>query len=294
MLALADVSSKLREFPQPEGRMSNLPSSSGPLYRSPPSPRRQQLFCWGGFIISRPAAAGGDSVPFKLGRSKLERSRLGRCNTERLALLLLCLSLACVVPSLLAKKKDQTPEASPNEQRRAVQALNRLTFGPRPGDVQQVMAMGVDRWIDLQLHPDKISDSGDRGPAGAVSHAAHEFERDRRRISRQPDDPAGYGRQTADAVRSCEARGVSGADGAVGKRQKEARKEAENRKSAAGRRSGVSVDAARTPPRQPKNLRPRPAAAMRRERAADLADGARWRNAMSMDSTSMIRDSIQT
>ena len=38
-------------------------------------------------------------------------------------------------------------------------ALNRLTFGPRPGDVQQVMAMGVDRWIDLQLHPEKISDT---------------------------------------------------------------------------------------------------------------------------------------
>ena len=46
-----------------------------------------------------------------------------------------------------------------NEQKRAVHALNRLTFGPRPGDVQQVMAMGVDRWIDLQLHPEKIPDS---------------------------------------------------------------------------------------------------------------------------------------
>ena len=38
-------------------------------------------------------------------------------------------------------------------------ALDRLTFGPRPGDVQQVTAMGVDHWIDLQLHPDKIPDS---------------------------------------------------------------------------------------------------------------------------------------
>ena len=42
---------------------------------------------------------------------------------------------------------------------RALHALNRLTFGPRPGDLQQVMAMGVDRWIDLQLHPEKIDDS---------------------------------------------------------------------------------------------------------------------------------------
>src|ERR1700686_3799873 len=77
----------------------------------------------------------------------------------KLALLLTCLSLASAVPELLAKKKDKAGDSGPNEQKRAVQALNRLTFGPRPGDVQQVMAMGVDRWIDLQLHPEKISDA---------------------------------------------------------------------------------------------------------------------------------------
>ena len=82
-----------------------------------------------------------------------------RLKSEKLALVLLCLSLACVVPQLLAKKKYQAAEPAPNEQKRAVQALNRLTFGPRPGDVQQVMAMGVERWIDLQLQPEKISDS---------------------------------------------------------------------------------------------------------------------------------------
>lgn len=72
-------------------------------------------------------------------------------------------SLACIVPSLLAKKKDKdagTAPISQGEQRRALHALNRLTFGPRPGDVQQVAAMGVDRWIDLQLHPEKINDDG--------------------------------------------------------------------------------------------------------------------------------------
>src|SRR5215831_8394208 len=38
------------------------------------------------------------------------------------------------------------------------QALNRLTFGPRPGDAAAVAAMGVDRWIDLQLTPSRIPD----------------------------------------------------------------------------------------------------------------------------------------
>jgi uncharacterized protein (DUF1800 family) len=76
------------------------------------------------------------------------------------ALFLLGLSLACAVPQLIAKKKDKDNAAASgsNEPRRAVHALNRLTFGPRPGDVQAVTAMGVDKWIDLQLHPEKISD----------------------------------------------------------------------------------------------------------------------------------------
>jgi uncharacterized protein (DUF1800 family) len=41
----------------------------------------------------------------------------------------------------------------------AVQAVSRLTFGPRPGEIAAVHAMGVDRWIDAQLHPDRIPDS---------------------------------------------------------------------------------------------------------------------------------------
>jgi uncharacterized protein (DUF1800 family) len=76
----------------------------------------------------------------------------------RVALFLLCLSLALTVPQLLASKKNRPADAASNEQKRAVHALNRLTFGPRPGDVQQVMAIGVDRWIDRQLHPEKIAD----------------------------------------------------------------------------------------------------------------------------------------
>src|SRR4029079_12258255 len=40
-----------------------------------------------------------------------------------------------------------------------IQALNRLTFGPRPGDVLKVRAIGLDKWIDQQLHPDRIDDS---------------------------------------------------------------------------------------------------------------------------------------
>ncbi|HVS60787.1 MAG TPA: DUF1800 family protein, partial [Gemmatimonadaceae bacterium] len=40
-----------------------------------------------------------------------------------------------------------------------IHALNRLTFGPKPGDALKVRAIGLDNWIDQQLHPDKIDDS---------------------------------------------------------------------------------------------------------------------------------------
>lgn len=42
---------------------------------------------------------------------------------------------------------------------RIQQALNRLTFGPRPGDAAQVRAIGLKKWIDQQLHPDRIPEN---------------------------------------------------------------------------------------------------------------------------------------
>ena len=42
---------------------------------------------------------------------------------------------------------------------RILQALNRLTFGPRPGDAAQVRAMGLQKWMELQLHPDQIPEN---------------------------------------------------------------------------------------------------------------------------------------
>jgi uncharacterized protein (DUF1800 family) len=83
--------------------------------------------------------------------------RLGR---TKFFACLLCFSLACTVPQVLAGKKDTAASSlNDNAQRRALHALNRMTFGPHPGDVQRVMAMGVEQWIDLQLHPKKIDDS---------------------------------------------------------------------------------------------------------------------------------------
>ena len=40
-----------------------------------------------------------------------------------------------------------------------IHAISRLTFGPRPGDMLKVRAIGLDKWIDQQLHPERIDDS---------------------------------------------------------------------------------------------------------------------------------------
>ena len=38
-------------------------------------------------------------------------------------------------------------------------AVNRLTFGPRPGDIAAVTKIGLKKWIDRQLHPDRIPEN---------------------------------------------------------------------------------------------------------------------------------------
>ena len=79
---------------------------------------------------------------------------------RQVALFTALLGLSMLSP--WARGNNEAPPSSAGqmtEQKRALHALNRLAFGPRPGDVAQVTAMGVDRWIEQQLHPEKIDDS---------------------------------------------------------------------------------------------------------------------------------------
>ncbi len=88
-------------------------------------------------------------------------------NRKLLAFLLLLLTLTSALAVVAAdKKKNKKSKAQANaaalqmdEQKRAIHVLNRFTFGPRPGDVQRVEAMGIDNWFEQQLHPEKIDDS---------------------------------------------------------------------------------------------------------------------------------------
>lgn len=65
-------------------------------------------------------------------------------------------------PILIAILAATLSAASPpqlTERERAQHALNRLAFGARPGDVELVLKIGVDRWIAQQLQPERIADA---------------------------------------------------------------------------------------------------------------------------------------
>jgi uncharacterized protein (DUF1800 family) len=45
------------------------------------------------------------------------------------------------------------------DDQKILQLLNRITYGPRPGDIQAVKKLGIDGYLDQQLHPETIDDS---------------------------------------------------------------------------------------------------------------------------------------
>ena len=62
-------------------------------------------------------------------------------------------------PADASKALKGLPVTSLTEDEAILQALNRLGFGPRPGDLDRVKEIGLQKWIEQQLHPDSIDDS---------------------------------------------------------------------------------------------------------------------------------------
>ncbi len=76
---------------------------------------------------------------------------------KRLAFVLGVFSLASAVPFLGIAGIGFDQKL--NKDQRIVHALSRLTFGARPGDIDQVRRIGVEKWIDQQLHPERIQEN---------------------------------------------------------------------------------------------------------------------------------------
>ena len=82
----------------------------------------------------------------------------GKACMKRIGCWLGLAALLATLPAIFvtaAGRNDQ--KLSPDKQ--VIHVLNRLTFGPRPGDIEQVRKLSVDKWIDLQLHPDRIPEN---------------------------------------------------------------------------------------------------------------------------------------
>ena len=65
--------------------------------------------------------------------------------------------LAAGIPGWHSKRATTVQPLT--EEERATHALNRLTFGPRPGDLERIQAIGVKKWVEMQLNPEQIDDS---------------------------------------------------------------------------------------------------------------------------------------
>jgi uncharacterized protein (DUF1800 family) len=70
------------------------------------------------------------------------------------------LALGAALAVLLASRMMATAPSPAQDDRRAiVHVLNRIGFGPRPGDVEKVQRIGLQQYIEEQLHPDRIPDT---------------------------------------------------------------------------------------------------------------------------------------
>src|SRR5215471_16906368 len=69
-----------------------------------------------------------------------------------------------VLLGALALTADSTHDYRQFEQKlskddQVLHTVERLTFGPRLGDLEMVKKLGLKKWIDLQLHPEQIAEN---------------------------------------------------------------------------------------------------------------------------------------
>jgi len=90
-------------------------------------------------------------------------SRLMKTSSTFLAPML-CGMLLCL-PAAARPKKPKPNDDNKLFQKKLskddqiLHALDRLTFGPRPGDIDRVKRMGLKKWMDQQLHPDRMDEN---------------------------------------------------------------------------------------------------------------------------------------
>ncbi len=84
-------------------------------------------------------------------RSKV---KLLRWAPESIAALIVLAMIGASTPNPLAPQDSAQDRLT--EDQRAIHVLNRLGFGPRPGDIDRVIEMGLEAYIEWQLYPEGI------------------------------------------------------------------------------------------------------------------------------------------
>src|SRR3984957_5083829 len=100
-------------------------------------------------------------------KTKLTRTMIASFALLALTSLILSAPYLAVAKDKHDKKRNTSkdtsignlPATDLTENEAIAHTLNRLGFGPRPGDTERVKQMGLSKWIDLQLHPESIDDS---------------------------------------------------------------------------------------------------------------------------------------
>ena len=82
---------------------------------------------------------------------------------------LYCCRSACGTLCRRGEEKSQEPAdglGAVQGDERILHALNRLTFGARPGDLATVRQIGLQAWIDKQLKPESVAENAARSKRG--------------------------------------------------------------------------------------------------------------------------------
>src|SRR6266487_510313 len=87
------------------------------------------------------------------GRRNRHMKAVGRYGGQAVGLMVASTIALTAIPPYRLTAQVLSPRDS------AVHALNRLAYGPRPGDVDRVVQGGVMSWIDQQLAPEHIDDA---------------------------------------------------------------------------------------------------------------------------------------
>jgi uncharacterized protein (DUF1800 family) len=130
---------------------------------------------------------------------------------KRLVLGSVVLALGCAsgAPSAKPSVSVASIKSTLTRDQQVDHALSRLTFGARPGDAARVKSMGLEKWIALQLSPERVDDAASDSiigryrslntPTAELTTTFREVREERR--ARQRADSMGGGGVTPQGVR---------------------------------------------------------------------------------------------